>query len=380
VSPLDQLVAEASRQLNICNACRYCEDYCAVFPALERRRMFAEGDIAYLANLCHDCRACYQACMYTAPHEFDMNLPAMLSEARVAAYDHYARPRFLARILDGGPLSLTVVTLAMLALVLILMTTAGGIGGIFDVETGPGAFYELLPHLSMAAPALAVTAIVGIVAVAGLAQFWRETGGRVVLLLSPRLWATALWEAAVLRWMRGGGGECYYPEELQPSPWRRRMHQLVVWGFLATFAATVAAFIYETALDRLPPYAWTTAPVQLGFWGGLGVIIGTTGLIVLKRRSAQALGDERARAMDYAFLVTLHSVATTGMLLLFLRETALMGSLLAIHLATAFALLLAAPYSKFVHAVYRLGALLRDAHERRAEDARVVSAEPLPGD
>ena len=31
------LLAEAERQLDICNACRYCEGYCAVFPALERR-------------------------------------------------------------------------------------------------------------------------------------------------------------------------------------------------------------------------------------------------------------------------------------------------------------------------------------------------------
>ena len=30
--------AEADRQLTICNACRYCEGYCAVFPALERQR------------------------------------------------------------------------------------------------------------------------------------------------------------------------------------------------------------------------------------------------------------------------------------------------------------------------------------------------------
>ena len=37
--------------------------------------------------------------MYTAPHEFDLNLPALLSEARTASYSHYARPRRLARIM-----------------------------------------------------------------------------------------------------------------------------------------------------------------------------------------------------------------------------------------------------------------------------------------
>ena len=65
--PYSDLFQEAERQLVVCNACRYCEGYCAVFPALELRQAFARGDITYLANLCHDCRACYYACMYTPP-------------------------------------------------------------------------------------------------------------------------------------------------------------------------------------------------------------------------------------------------------------------------------------------------------------------------
>ncbi len=70
------LVAEAQRVLAICNACRYCEGYCAVFPALERRLAFDEGDIHYLANLCHNCGACLYACQYAPPHEFAAELPA----------------------------------------------------------------------------------------------------------------------------------------------------------------------------------------------------------------------------------------------------------------------------------------------------------------
>ena len=61
-------VAEATRQLNICNSCRYCEGLCAVFPALERRNLLDAGDVSQLANLCHDCRACYDDCMYSPPH------------------------------------------------------------------------------------------------------------------------------------------------------------------------------------------------------------------------------------------------------------------------------------------------------------------------
>jgi MinD superfamily P-loop ATPase len=45
--------------MEICNACRYCEGFCAVFPAVELRREFSAGDLSYLANLCHGCRGCY---------------------------------------------------------------------------------------------------------------------------------------------------------------------------------------------------------------------------------------------------------------------------------------------------------------------------------
>ena len=53
---------EARRQIEICNACRYCEGYCALFPAITRQKAFADADITQLANLCHNCRGCYYAC------------------------------------------------------------------------------------------------------------------------------------------------------------------------------------------------------------------------------------------------------------------------------------------------------------------------------
>lgn len=49
-----EAVQEARRQIEICNACRYCEGYCSVFPAINRQRAFADGDITQLANLCQN--------------------------------------------------------------------------------------------------------------------------------------------------------------------------------------------------------------------------------------------------------------------------------------------------------------------------------------
>ena len=72
--PPPDLLKDGERQMMICNACRYCEGYCAVFPAMEQRRIFTKADLLYLANLCFDCRDCYYACQYAPPHEFGVNM------------------------------------------------------------------------------------------------------------------------------------------------------------------------------------------------------------------------------------------------------------------------------------------------------------------
>jgi citrate/tricarballylate utilization protein len=84
--PAAELLREAERQMVVCNACRYCEGYCAVFPAMERRRSFSAGDLSYLAHLCFDCRDCYYACQYAPPHEFAINVPKVFAELRGETY------------------------------------------------------------------------------------------------------------------------------------------------------------------------------------------------------------------------------------------------------------------------------------------------------
>ena len=54
MQPLESLIRtaeeEVSRVMQICNACRYCETYCAVFPAMTRRLSFDASDAHYLAK------------------------------------------------------------------------------------------------------------------------------------------------------------------------------------------------------------------------------------------------------------------------------------------------------------------------------------------
>src|SRR5206468_11521822 len=98
---------EADRLMTVCNSCRYCEGLCAVFPAMELRRAFPDGDLNYLANLCHGCGACYYDCQFSPPHEFDVNVPRVLAQARRDSYAQYAWPPGAAALFARNGLTVT---------------------------------------------------------------------------------------------------------------------------------------------------------------------------------------------------------------------------------------------------------------------------------
>jgi citrate/tricarballylate utilization protein len=348
-------------QLEVCNACRYCEGYCAVFPALERRRRFTPADVVYLANLCHDCRACFYACMYAPPHEFGVNIPRALAEVRERTYADYALPRVASDLARRHVWLLLGVTLLSLGFFGFMAVP----NGLLERHQGPGAFYAVVPYLGMMLPALLLALYAVGVMLAGALAFARDIGGRRIALADVRAGLVAAREALSLRYLRGGtAGGCYYPTE-RTSNARLVLHTLVFYGFLSAFAATIAAAVLQDFFDRLPPYPILSVPVILGSLGGVAIIVGATGLLSLKWRSDRAPSDAHTLNLDWLFLASLDVVSITGMLLLILRNTPAMGLLLVIHLATVLALYVSAPYGKFAHVVYRYAALVQNRIESR---------------
>jgi citrate/tricarballylate utilization protein len=355
--PGRDVIQEAGRQLVICNACRYCEGYCPVFRAIETRRDFKQGDVFYLSNLCHDCRACYYACMYTPPHEFAINIPQILAASRIETYRRWSWPALLGRAFKNR--SVTVfLAMSFAALVTVLALIFIPSGNLFAAHLGPGAFYEVVPYVAMVAGAL-ILFLYGIaVWLRGGARFWSETSSRLKEKGSLKTLAAAVAAALGLRYLKGGGPGCFYPDE-RPSSVRRVYHSLTFWGLTSDFVSTTLAFVYQDFLHILPPYSLTSAPVIFGGIGGVALILGTGGLIYYKLQSDREPAAAGASGMDYVFLVTLGLAALTGMLTLILRATSAMGSVLVLHLACIAALFVSAPYGKFVHAVYRTLALIR---------------------
>ncbi|MGH2868453.1 MAG: tricarballylate utilization 4Fe-4S protein TcuB, partial [Solirubrobacteraceae bacterium] len=326
---LTELLDEATRQLTICNACRFCEGYCAVYPALEIRRELGRGDILYLANLCHDCRACYYACMYTAPHEFAVNIPLVLSSVREETYAGYGWPQLMARLWNRGALRIVIASVLAALLVAGSIALLAPAHRLFGSVGGPESFYKLVPYLVLVTGFLGLGVYALAAVVAGGVKFCRDTRGSLRDMLSWHALRGAGADTLQLRYLRGGGDGCYYPAD-SPSMVRRSMHSLVFYGFLIDFAATVSAAIAQDLLGIPPPYPLLSIPVVLGVVGGVMMVVGTTALIRVKQRSDVRPSSVTMVTKDYGFLACLNLVAITGFLLLALRASPLLGAALSI--------------------------------------------------
>jgi citrate/tricarballylate utilization protein len=347
--------------MTVCNACRYCEGYCAVWKAMESRSVFKEADLNYLSNLCHNCSACYYSCQYSAPHEFNLNPPKTLAKLRVQSYAQYAWPTPLAAAFQKNG----VLVAAVAALLLISLMVAGTLalgGRLFEPVVGAD-FFVLIPRSIMVDTFTAVSAFVAVALLMGFLRFWRDVGESYRTLLSPAAWGRALKDVLTMTNLDNDGIGCSYPTETA-SESRRWFHQSTMYGFLSCFVATSLGAVDFDVLGLPSPNPYGSLPVIFGSLGGIGLLVGTVGLLVLMRRRNTDIVDTAQDGMDVAFILLLMLIAGTGLSLLVLRQTGAMGSLLIVHLALVMTLLLTMPYGKFVHGIYRSGALLKWALER----------------
>ena len=357
-------LAEADRLMTVCNSCRYCEGLCAVFPAMEMRRSFADGDLNYLANLCHSCGACFHDCQFSPPHEFNVNVPQTLAIVRNDSYRAYAWPRPLSGLFHRNGLSISIIAALSVAVFIAGFSAWHDPAVLFGVHTGPGAFYKLMPHNTMALLFGAAFAYAILAIAMGIRLFWKDIGAPTGTLGEPASLWQAMKDASTLRYLDGGGVGCMNDSE-KPTDRRRLYHHMTFYGFLLCFASTSTATLYHYLLGMEAPYPVYDLPVVLGTIGGIGLIIGPAGLLKAKWTRDPVLKDVSRTGMDVAFLAMLFLTSLTGLLLMVLRSTPAMGLLLALHLGVVFSLFITMPYGKFVHGIYRFLALVRYAKEKR---------------
>lgn len=354
---------EVSRQMQICNACRYCEGFCAVFPAMTRRLEFGKADIHFLANLCHNCGACLHACQYAPPHEFAVNVPKAMAEVRGQTYVDYAWPPVLGKLYQRNGLTLSLALTAALALFLLMAVAMTG--NLWNAPLG-GNFYNLFPHNLLVSLFAPVFLFVTLALTIGVRRFWLDitpaTSGAPLEVASATEAADAVLR---LKYLGGGHGEGCNNDNDAFSLSRRRFHHLTFYGFMLCFAATSVATLYHYVFGWAAPYDLSSLPKFLGVAGGISLMLGTSGLWRLNLKRHPLHGDLSQKQMDLGFIALLFLTSMSGLALWLGRSTPALALLLCLHLGAVMALFATLPYGKFAHGVFRTASLLRHAIERR---------------
>lgn len=353
---------ELARVMGICNACRYCEGFCAVFPAMTRRLAFGRADVHFLASLCHNCGACLHACQYAPPHEFAVQVPRAMAQVRLQTYQDHAWPAFLGGLYRRHGLALTLGLALAMSGVFGLGILARGGAQVAEARH----FYDLFSHQFLVAVFLPVFLFACVALAVGVVRFWRQTAA-VTGARAPGTAACleATGDVLSLRNLGGGHGEGCHEEDDGYTLVRRRLHHLTFYGFALCFAATTVASFQHYALGWVAPYDLPSAPKWLGLAGGLSLCVGTLGLWRLNLRRHPGLVDPAQRPMDLGLIALLFLAASSGLSLWAARGTVAQAWLLCLHLGVVMALFLTMPYGKFVHGFYRAAALLRDAVHKR---------------
>ena len=345
---------EARRQAEICNACRYCEGYCSVFPSLHAERAFADGHLMQLANLCHNCRGCYYACQYTAPHEFDLNLPQALANVRQQSWEEFAFPKSAGQAFHKNGLFIAIAIVLGFAFFFWLINQVQSAGG--------DGFYAVLSHTIMVAIFVPAFLFPLISIAISLRRYWRSVGGEAITF--ARLWR-AFYAAATLKNLAGGHGDgCNFEETDRFSHHRRYAHHAVMYGFLLCFASTSFATVLHYGFDMPAPYPLWSLPKIAGISGGVLLALGCVEMIRLKLKSDSSLGAQNAFGGEVGFIGLLGFVAFSGLILYFLGDTVLMSTLLVMHLGAVLAFFVLTPFTKMAHGFYRMAALVRDAQRK----------------
>ncbi len=359
IKALSAAEAEVDRVMTICNSCRYCEGFCAVFPAMTRRLEFGKADINYLANLCHNCGACLHACQYATPHEFAINVPQAMAKVRLETYIDYAWPPALGALYKRNGLTLALALTA--ALTLFLALAAARQGSLLQTPAG-GNFYSVFPHNLMVSLFAPIFLFALLALGLGLRRFWKDVSPGAA---SAAAVGDAADKALRLKFLDGGHGQGCNEADDAFTLARRRFHHFTFYGFMLCFAATSVATLFHYLLGWEAPYDYASLPKLLGLTGGISLVIGTIGLLRLNFKRHAMHGDAAQQPMDRGFIVLLLLTALTGLALLPARDSAALTLTLCLHLGAVMALFATMPYGKFAHGFFRTAALLKWAIEKR---------------
>ena len=194
-------------------------------------------------------------------------------------------------------------------------------------------------------------AVIGILVLGVLWRAWKRSAPILVretldasAALGRRKAVKAAGLAAKEIALSGGMREC---EDAQQ--WAA--HQLIMWGFIGLFATTSLNALVNFAAEPLP----LLHPVRLlGNVTGIAFMMGLT--LALARRALLAKVRASSHLQDWTFLLSLWGTGATGFAVQWTADVAMQRTtawLYGVHLVFVALILVAAPWTKFIHAAWR---------------------------
>jgi citrate/tricarballylate utilization protein len=247
----------------------------------------------------------------------------------------------------------------------------------FDAITGSADFYSVISHTVMITFASLTFAFGSMAIILGARRYWRTITNKATLSFNLGSLNKAIRASLNLTHLSKHNNVGCPSDNEKASPWKRYSHLLTLWGFLLCFVSTCIASAYHYLLGISAPYPYLSIPVLIGTLGGAMLLLGTSGFIYFKMSQRRARQIDQLQ-LDLTLTSSLWLIASSGLLLLALRETSAMPLLLLAHLGFVFGFFIAMPYSKMAHGLFRLFSLARYYTEAENAAIKPAGSERLP--
>lgn len=344
-----QLSKLSNAPLNECIQCGTCSVVCSLAPddrPFPRKEMIWAGwgmKDQLIGNpdvwLCHQCGDCSSYC----PR--DVKPADVLSAVRQISYSHYARPKFLGKLLSsskGLPIAILIPVIFILGILLL--------AGTLNLPEGPVDYSKFFPHSWLNSTFATLSLIIFGLSIGGLVKFWKDMKNKFPDQPKKTGFIGGLFAVILELITHRNFGKC---EAQKP---RKLAHLLVFYGFILLFLMTIYA-IYALVID-IYPLTFLNPFKLIGNLASLMLFTGLVMMIVNRIRDKEKFGN--SNYSDWVFLISMLILTISGTLVEMGRffDWGMAYFIYFIHLCTVWFIIIYLPFIKFGHILYRTTAMI----------------------
>ena len=344
-----QLKQISKSSLNECMQCGNCTVVCSLAPEerpFPRKEMIWAGwgmKDKLIGNpdiwLCHQCGDCTTYCPRGVK-------PAdVISAVREISYQHYAKPKFLGKILNN-PKWLPVAILIPIVIISAILLMAGTI----HIPEGAVNYSKFFPHAWLNGSFTFLWALSIGLGIVGLKNFWKDMKLQNAEYESKGSFIKNLFKIIKEILFHSNFSACTAQKK------RKISHFLVFYGFMLLLAVTAFA-ILAVFLDSYPMQLMHPVKI-MGNIAALMLIIGLGLMIINRIFNKKDYGN--STYTDWLFLVSMFLLTISGVVVEAARflNWEIAYHLYFFHLICVWFIIIYLPYTKFGHLLYRVVAMV----------------------